>query len=67
MMLFNNLRRIFSKPDKQKEDERKREIDKLGLEKNDIPAMILSAYAMLLPMAFLVLGTIAIVAYLFVN
>ena len=66
-MLFNNLRRIFSKPDKQKEDERKREIDKLGLEKNDIPAMILSAYAMLLPMAFLVLGTIAIVAYLFVN
>ena len=67
MMLFNNLRRIFSKPDKKKEDERKREIDKLGLEKNDIPAMILSAYAMLLPMAFLVLGTIAIVAYLFVN
>lgn len=66
-MLFDNLRRTFKKPDEKKQEEQKTQIDKEDLEKNDLPAMILSAYMVFIPAALLVLGVIALVAFLFIN
>ena len=66
-MLFDNLKRVFKKPDKEQETERKKEIDSMGLEKNDVPAMILSAYLVFIPAAIIILGVIALVAFLFVK
>lgn len=50
-MLIENLKRIFKKPDKEKEERRRQEINEFGLEKKDLPAMILSAYLVILPIA----------------
>lgn len=66
-MLFENIKRVFKKPDEEKEAKRKEEINEFGLEKGDLPAMILSAYLVIIPVALLVLGLIALVAFLFIN
>lgn len=66
-MLLENLRRVFKKPDKEQELKRKQELESVELEKGDLPAMVLSAYLVFIPIALLVLGVIALVAFLFVN
>lgn len=66
-MLLENLKRIFKKPDKEREEEKIREINEIPLEKKDIPAMIISAYLVFLPIVILMLGIIALVAFLYVN
>lgn len=65
-MLLENLRRVFKKPDKEKEEEKKREINGVELEKGDVPAMVLSAYLVFIPIALIVLGLFALIAFLWV-
>ncbi len=66
-MLLENLRRVFKRPDRERELKNKRQIDGQQLEKSDLPAMVLSAYLVFIPLALLVLGVIALVAFLFIN
>ena len=66
-MSLRNLGRAFKKPDKEKERQLKQEIDEFGLEKKDLPAMILSAYIIIIPVVLLVLGIFALAAWLFVR
>ena len=49
MALF---RKIIKKPDPEKEEQLRREINEAGgLEKKDLPAMIISAYLVIIPIA----------------
>ena len=59
--------KILKKPDKQKEEELRKEIEEMGgLEKKDIPAMVFSAYLVILPVCLLVLvGIVALGFWLF--
>lgn len=66
-MSLKNFSRAFKKPDKEKQQRLKQEIDEEGLEKKDLPAMILSAYAVIIPIVLAVLGLFALVAWLFVS
>lgn len=66
-MIIDNLKRIFKKPDPEKEADRIREIREYKLDKKDLPAMILSAYLVILPIAFGVLLLFALVAFLIIG
>ena len=66
-MLLENLKRVFKKPDKEREEEKIREINEIPLEKKDVPAMIISAYLVFIPIVLLMLGIIALVAFLYVS
>lgn len=67
-MIFKNFKRIFGKVDKSKEEEIRNEIDEYGgIEKKDLPAMIISAYIVIIPIALLVLSVMALLAWLFVR
>ena len=66
-MLLENLKRVFKKPDKEREEEKIREINESPLEKKDVPAMIISAYLVFIPIVLLMLGIIALVAFLYVS
>ena len=67
-MIFKNFKRIFGKVDKSKEEEIRNEIDEYGgIEKKDLPAMIISAYIVIIPIAVLALSVIALLAWLFVR
>ena len=66
-MLLQNIKRVFKKPDKEKEQELNKNIHEYGLEKKDLPAMILSAYIVFIPIALIVLGLFALIAWIFVR
>ena len=66
-MLLQNIKRVFKKPDKEKEQELNKNINEYGLEKKDLPAMILSAYIVFIPIALIVLGLFALIAWIFVR
>ncbi len=67
-MILKNFKRIFGKVDKSKEEELRNEIDEYGgIEKKDLPAMIISAYVVVIPIAVLALLAMALVAWLFVR
>ncbi len=67
-MFLDNFKRIFKKPNKENEEILRNEIEEHGgLEKKDLPAMIFSAYMVILPIAFGALLIIALVAFLFVR
>jgi len=62
------FRKIFKKPDKEKEKKLKEEIDASGgLENKDIPAMIFSAYIVFIPIALGLLLLIYLLARLFLR
>lgn len=62
------FRKIFKKPDKEKEKKLKEEINSLGgLENKDIPAMIFSAYIVFIPIALGMLLLIYLLARLFLR
>ncbi len=64
-MLF--FRKKLKKFDPEKEKTLREEINANGgLEKQDLPAMIISAFLVFLPVAILVLGLFALIAFLFV-
>lgn len=55
----------FRKEKKQKERENREDYDAPELEKNDFLAMVLAAMIVILPVALLVLGGIALLGYFF--
>ena len=57
--------RILKKPDKQKEEDLRKSIEEEGgLEKKDLPAMIFSAYVVILPICLLVLVALVVLGFL---
>ena len=63
--LFGRKRKKF---DPEEERKLREEIERGGgLEKQDLPAMIFSAYAVILPVALGVLLLIALIAFLFLS
>ena len=66
--MFNKFRRVIPKPDKNAEKNLNEEIEKNGgLEKKDLPAMIISAYLVFLPIVIGLFLLIALVAWLFLG
>ena len=64
-MLFDKLKKL-KKPDPKKEQELRNEIEEMGgLEKKDVPAMLLSAFLVILPVAVVILGLFCLMAFLF--
>ena len=67
-MLFGKKLKLIKKPDKEKEKNLREQIDaEGGLEKNDMPAMIISAFLVFLPVAAVALGLIVLLAWLFLR
>ena len=67
-MLFGKKLKLIKKPDKEKEKNLREQIDaEGGLEKKDMPAMIISAFLVFLPVAAVALGLIVLLAWLFLR
>ena len=67
-MLLGKKLKLIKKPDKEKEKELREQIEKEGgLEKGDMPAMIISAFLVFIPVAALALGLIILLAWLFLR
>ena len=65
--MFDKFKRIF-KFDPDREEKLRNEIEENGgIEKKDMPAMILSAYLTIIPIVLGILLLFALVAYLYVN
>lgn len=63
-MLFDRMKKL-KKPDPEAEQEFKNEIERMGgLEKKDVPAMLISAFLVILPVALLALVVICLLAWL---
>ena len=63
-MLFKKLK----KPDPNAEQKLRDDIEKSGgLEKGDLPALILSAMLTIMPVVLIVLGLFCLIAWLFVS
>ena len=61
------FRKRLKKPDAASEQKLRDEIEEMGgLEKNDIPAMLISAFLVILPIAIAVLLLFALVGWLLV-
>ena len=64
-MLFGKKLKLIKKPDKEKEDKIREDIEAMGgLEKKDVPAMILSALLVILPVALLALLLLCAIGFL---
>ena len=64
-MLFGKKLKLLKKPDKKVEQKLRDEIEEMGgLEKNDIPAMLLSAYLVIIPTALAALFILLFVGWL---
>ncbi len=60
--------KIVKKPNPEKEKELRDGIEESGgLDKKDVPAMLLSAYLIIIPIALAVLGIFALVGWLFLG
>lgn len=67
-MLLGKKLKLIKKPDKEKEKELREQIEKEGgLEKGDMPAMIISAFLVFIPVAAVALGLIILLAWLFLR
>ena len=67
-MLFGKKLKVIKKPDKEKEKELREQIEaEGGLEKKDMPAMIISAFLVFIPVAAVFLGLIVLFAWLFLR
>lgn len=63
-MLWDKLKKL-KKPNPEKEQQLRNEIEEMGgLEKKDMPAMLLSAFLVILPVAVVILGLFCLVAFL---
>lgn len=64
-MLFDKLKKL-KKPDPEKEQKLRDEIEEMGgLDKKDVPALLLSAFLVILPVVVVVLGLFCLLAFLF--
>ena len=65
MSLFS---KFFKKPDVEKEEKFREELEESGgVEKKDIPAMIMSAYLIFIPVAVIILLLFCFVAWMFLG
>ena len=64
--MFKKLKRVL-KHDPEHERELREGIESEGVEKKDMPPMIISAYLTFIPIVFAILMVFALVAYLFVR
>jgi len=63
-MLWDKIKKL-KKPDPEKEKEFRNEIEEMGgLEKKDMPAMLIAAFLVILPIAIIVLVVICLLAWL---
>ena len=61
------FRKRLKKPNPEAEQKLRNEIDEMGgLEKNDLPAMLISAFLVIMPIAIAVLLLFALVGWLLV-
>ena len=66
--MFKKFKRVLKKYDPEREKELREEIEREGgIEKKDMPAMILSAYLTFMPIVIGLLLLFALVAWLFVR
>ena len=66
--MFDKIKKIIKKPNKEKEEKLRSEIEEYGgVEKKDVFAMIASAYMVFIPIALGLLLLIALVAWLFLG
>ena len=64
-MLFGKKLKLIKKSDKEKEKQLREDIEAMGgLEKKDVPAMILSAMLIILPVALLALLLLCAIGFL---
>ena len=64
-MLFGKKLKLIKKPNKEKEKQLREDIENMGgLEKKDVPAMILSAMLVILPVALLALLLLCAIGFL---
>lgn len=64
-MLWDKIKKL-NKPDPEAEQKLRDEIEEMGgLEKKDLPAMLIAAFLVILPIAIVVLGLICLLAWLF--
>ena len=66
-MLLENIKRIFKKPDEEKEELKKQELQTMPLEKGDMAAMLISAFMVFIPVVLLVLGVFVLLASWFIG
>lgn len=67
-MLLGKKLKLIKKPNKEKEKELREQIENEGgLEKGDMPAMIISAFLVFIPVAAIALGLIVLLAWLFLR
>ena len=65
--MIGKIKRVI-KHDSARDGALREEIERGGgIEKKDIPAMVLSAYLTVIPVIILVLGVFALIAYLYVS
>lgn len=66
--MFNKFRKVIPKPDENAEKTLQEEIEENGgLEKKDLPAMIISAYLVFLPVIIGLFLLFVLVAWLFLG
>ena len=64
-MLFGKKLKLIKKPDAEKEKQLREDISEMGgLDKKDVPAMILSAMLVILPVALVVLLILCAIGFL---
>ena len=65
-MLFGKKLKLMKKPDEDAERRLREELEKEGgLEKNDLPALIISAILVIVPIALIALLLVCLVGWLF--
>ena len=66
--MFKKFKKVLKKYDPEREAQLREQIEREGgIEKKDMPAMILSAYLTIIPIVLGILLLFALVAYLYVN
>jgi len=66
--MVDKFKKVIKKPDKEKEEKLRSEIAAAGgVGKKDIFAMVFSAYLVFIPIALVLFGIIALVAWLFLR
>ena len=64
-MAFEKWKKAFKKPDKEAEQQLREDIaNEGGLDKKDVPAMLLSAFFVIFPVAVVALLVLCLVAWL---
>ena len=65
-MLFGKKLKLIKKPDEDAEKHLREELEKEGgLEKKDLPALIISAFLVIVPVALIALLLVCLISWLF--